>query len=112
MIQLDKNPVDFDKLYTTPNNLPKLKPFGKFLGPKGLMPNAKVGTLVSLKELPLALKQAKEGQVSYRVDKGKNIHAHIGKIDFTDEQLLVNWRAVMKSLVDKRPATLKGKYFT
>lgn len=99
-------------MFTTPAHLPKLKPFGKFLGPKGLMPNAKVGTLVPLSDLPLALKQAKEGQVSYRVDNGKNIHAHIGKIDFTDEQLLINWRAVMKSLVEKRPANLKGKYFT
>jgi large subunit ribosomal protein L1 len=58
------------------------------------------------------LKQAKAGQVSFRVDNGKNIHAQIGKVDFTDEQLLQNWRSVMKTLVDKRPPTLKGKYFT
>ena len=52
------------------------------------MPNAKLGTLVLLEELPQALRQAKAGQVSYRVDKGKNIHAQIGKLNFTDEQLL------------------------
>lgn len=50
--------------------------------------------------------------MSFRVDNGKNIHTQIGKMDFSDEQLLENWRAVMKSLVDKRPPTLKGKYFT
>jgi large subunit ribosomal protein L1 len=55
---------------------------------------------------------AKQGQVSFRVDNGKNIHAQIGKADFTDEQLLQNWRAVMQALVDLRPPTLKGKYFT
>ena len=82
------------------------------LGPKGLMPNSKVGTLVPYADLPLALEQAKAGQVSFRVDTGKNIHAQIGKINFTDEQLLTNWRAVMKMLVAKRPPNLKGKYFT
>jgi len=68
--------------------MPKLKPYGKLLGPKGLMPNSKLGTLVLLEELPQALKQAKAGQVTYRVDKGKNIHAQIGKLNFTDDQLL------------------------
>ena len=82
------------------------------LGPKGLMPNAKLGTLVPYQDLPPALEQAKAGQVTYRVDMGRNIHAHIGKMSFTDEQLLKNWQAVMKSLVDKRPPTTKGKYFT
>ena len=76
------------------------------------MPNAKLGTLVPFEELVEGLSQAKAGQVSFRVDDGRNIHAQIGKIDFTDEQLLQNWRAVMKALVEKRPPTLKGKYFT
>ena len=61
------------------------------LGPKGLMPNAKLGTLVAYLDLPIALEQAKAGQVTYRVDDGRNIHAQIGKISFTDEQLLRNW---------------------
>jgi|688.fasta_scaffold1673032_2 large subunit ribosomal protein L1 len=54
------------------------------LGPKGLMPNAKLGTLVSYQDLPLALEQAKQGQVTFRVDDGRNIHAQIGKMSFTD----------------------------
>lgn len=76
------------------------------------MPNAKLGTLLPFEELPEGLTQAKAGQVSFRVDDGRNIHAQIGKIDFSDEQLLQNWRAVMKTLVEKRPPSLKGKYFT
>ena len=76
------------------------------------MPNAKIGTLVPFHDLPRALEQAKAGQVSFRVDDGKNIHALIGKMSFTDEQLLENWQAVMKSLVEKRPPTIKGRYLT
>jgi large subunit ribosomal protein L1 len=111
-IQLEKGPIEFEKLFTTPAHIQKLRAYGKLLGPKGLMPNAKIGTLVPYADLPSALVQAKAGQVSYRVDDGRNIHAQIGKINFTDEQLLRNWHAVMKSLVDRRPPTLKGKYFT
>ena len=76
------------------------------------MPNAKVGTLVPIQDLPSALEQAKTGQVSFRVDIGRNIHAQIGKMDFSDEDLLRNWRSVMKTLVEKRPVSTKGKYFT
>lgn len=76
------------------------------------MPNAKLGTLVPFNSMMNALEEAKAGQVSFRVDQGRNIHAQIGLVKFTDEELLINWRAVMKTLVDKRPPTLKGKYFT
>lgn len=76
------------------------------------MPNAKIGTLVPFRDMPKALDMAKAGQVSFRVDEGRNIHAQIGLMSFTDEQLLVNWLAVMKTLVEKRPPSLKGKYFT
>lgn len=91
--------LTFEKMFTTPAHVAKLKPYGKLLGPKGLMPNAKLGTLVPFEDLPLALKQAKAGQVTFRVDSGKNIHTQIGKMSFSDEQLLLNWRAVMQSLV-------------
>lgn len=76
--------LSFEKLFTTPAHIAKLKPLGKLLGPKGLMPNAKLGTLVPFEELPLALQQAKAGQVSFRVDDGRNIHTQIGKMSFTD----------------------------
>lgn len=102
--------TDFDILFTTPEHLSKLKMFGKVLGPRGLMPNAKVGTLTSSKELGKAIQQAKAGQVNYRVDAGKNIHAPLGKIYFSDEQLLANFKSLMHSLVEKKPAGLKTKY--
>lgn len=98
-------------LFTTPELLPRLKAFGKTLGPRGLMPNPKVGTLVSDKELYNAVVRAKAGQVNFRVDSGKNIHAQIGKATFTDEQLLQNFKSLMNALQDKKPANLKGKYF-
>lgn len=74
------------------------------------MPNPKVGTLVNDKDLANAIIRAKAGQVNFRVDSGKNIHAQIGKITFTDEQLLQNFKSLMMALQDKKPAGLKGKY--
>ena len=76
------------------------------------MPNAKVGSLVSEQELEQAVIRAKAGQVNYRVDSVKGIHAPLGKITFTDEQILKNFKSLMQSLVDKKPTGLKGKYFT
>lgn len=98
-MQLEKMELSFEKMFTTPAHIAKLKMLGKILGPKGLMPNAKLGTLVPFEELPLALEQAKAGQVSFRVDNGRNIHTQIGKMSFSDEKLLQNWQAVMRSLV-------------
>ena len=86
-------------LFTTPDMINQLKAFGKVLGPRGLMPNAKVGTLVNEKDLPDAIKRAKAGQVNYRVDSGKNIHVPLGKITFKDEDILKNFKALMQSLV-------------
>lgn len=98
-------------LFTTPEMLPKLKPFGKILGPRSLMPNPKVGTLVNEKDLASAIQRAKAGQVNFRVDAGRNIHAQIGKITFTDEALLQNFKSLMFALQQKKPQGLKGKYF-
>lgn len=99
-------------LFTTPDLVGHLKAFGKILGPRGLMPNAKIGTLTSEKELKSSLIQAKAGQVNYRVDAGKNICVPIGKINFKDEDLLRNFKSFMLSLTEKKPASLKGKYYT
>lgn len=71
-------------LFTTPDLIAHLKPFGKILGPRGLMPNAKIGTLASEKDIVDSIKRAKAGQVNYRVDSGKNLHAPLGKITFTN----------------------------
>ncbi len=75
------------------------------------MPNPKVGTLVNDKDLGAAITRAKAGQVNFRVDAGRNIHAQIGKASFTDQQLLQNFKSLMNMLQDKKPQGLKGKYF-
>lgn len=95
MAEIAAGKTDFQMLFTTPQFLPRLKAYGKILGPRGLMPNPKVGTLVSDKELAGAVVRAKAGQVNFRVDAGRNIHAQIGKITFTDEQLLKNFKSLM-----------------
>ena len=95
MLKIKNGKTEFDMLFTTPELLPKLKIFGKVLGPRGLMPNPKVGTLTSDKELANSIVQAKAGQVTYRVDTGKNIHAPIGKITFSDEDLLRNFKSLI-----------------
>ena len=74
------------------------------------MPNAKVGTLAKEDIMMKMIKEAKAGQVTYRVDTGRNLHAPIGKLSFTDDQLMLNFKSLMNSLADKRPASLKGKY--
>jgi large subunit ribosomal protein L1 len=103
--------TEFDVLLTTPELLPSLKAFGRVLGPRGLMPNPKMGTLVAERELGGAVQRAKAGQVSFRVDAGANIHASLGKADFSDEQLLRNFKSLINALQDKRPPSLKGRYF-
>lgn len=103
--------MDFDRLFCTPELLPKLKAFGKILGPRGLMPNAKVGTLGKDEPLLRMIKEAKAGQVTFRVDTGRNLHSPLGKLSFTDDQLLLNFKSLMMALSDKKPPSLKGKYF-
>lgn len=80
------------------------------LGPKGLMPNIRVGTLVTIENMPTALAEAKAGQATFRVDDGKNIHAPLGKMDFADKDILINMRALVKAIVERRPPTIKGRY--
>ncbi len=75
------------------------------------MPNAKVGTLAKEDALIGLIKEAKTGQVTFRVDSGRNLHSPLGKLSFTDEQILLNFKSLMLSLAEKRPASLKGKYF-
>jgi len=111
LIDIKNGLIDFERLIATPEASGDLKPFAKILGPKGLMPNLKVGTLVTVDKLEKAILDAKRGSVQYRVDGGKNIHSPLGKIDFEDEKIIENLKALMKSLIDKKPNNLKGTYF-
>ena len=106
--QLEKGTIDFDVLISTPQYMPKLGKFARLLGPKGLMPNPKAGTVTA--DVAKAVKEAKAGKVEYRVDKQSIVHIGLGKVSFGDAKLLENAEAFFNSLKNQKPASLKGQY--
>lgn len=106
--QLEKGTIDFDVLIATPQYMPKLGKFARLLGPKGLMPNPKAGTVTM--DVEKAVKEAKAGKVEYRVDKQSIVHIGVGKISFGVDKLLENANAFFDSLKSQKPASLKGSY--
>lgn len=106
--QLDKGEINFDILISVPAYMPKLGKYARMLGPKGLMPNPKAGTVTM--DVEKAVKEAKAGKVEYRVDKQAIIHLSIGKVSFGAEKLLENAEAFFESLKSQKPASLKGTY--
>ena len=101
---------DFDIALATPNMMGKVGKLGPVLGPRGMMPNPKAGTMIPGEDLPRVIDEAKSGRIEYRVDKTANIHVPIGKVSFSAEQLHDNMSALMESLVSNRPASTKGQY--
>ncbi len=99
---------DFDMVITTPNLMGKIGKLGRVLGPRGLMPNPKDGTVTM--DLSRAVKDAKGGKVSYRIDKFANLHIPTGKRSFSDEYLKENIKSILTAVLRDRPATLKGVY--
>ena len=106
--RLEKGEADFDVLISTPAYMPKLGKFARFLGPKGLMPNPKAGTVTT--DIEKAVKEAKAGKVEYRVDKQSIVHIGLGKVSFGTEKLLENANVFFDSLKAQKPASLKGNY--
>lgn len=106
--QLDKGTIDFDVLISTPQQMAKLGKYARLLGPKGLMPNPKSGTVTT--DVVKALNEAKAGRVEYRVDATGIVHVAVGKVSFGGAKLLQNAQAVLDSLKANRPAGLKGGY--
>jgi large subunit ribosomal protein L1 len=100
--------TDFDKVITTPDMMGEVGKLGKILGPRGLMPNAKVGTVTF--DLGKAVRESKAGKIEFRVDKAGNLHAIVGKASFQKEQILENARAFLNEVVRLRPAAAKGQY--
>ena len=100
--------LDFDVVVATPDMMGVVGRLGRILGPKGLMPNPKAGTVTM--DLTKAIKEIKAGKIEYRLDKTNIIHVPIGKASFTEEQLVDNMQALMNVLVKARPSTLKGTY--
>ena len=107
--EITKGNLDFDLLIATPNMMPKLAKLGRVLGPKGLMPSPKSGTVSST--LTQTLTEFKKGKFEYKADKTGVVHVSFGKSNFTDEQLLENLRELYKSIEQNRPTGVKGKYF-
>ena len=100
--------LDYDRVIATPDMMGVVGRLGKVLGPKGLMPNPKLGTVTP--NVAQAVKDAKGGQVEFRVEKQGIIHSGIGKLSFTDEQLKQNFEALTQAIVKAKPSGSKGKY--
>jgi len=100
--------INFDRVIATPDMMPKMSKVARILGPKGLMPNPKLGTVTN--NVADAVKNAKAGQIEYRAEKKGIIHAGIGKMSFTTEQLVENATALIEQLKKVKPASSKGQY--
>ena len=101
--------INFDLLIATPNMMPKLAKLGRVLGPKGLMPSPKSGTVTSTLETTIT--EFKKGKFEYKADKTGVLHVSFGKADFTNSQLIENLKALYQSIEQNRPSGVKGKYF-
>lgn len=108
--QIQKGWTDFDVVLATPDMMRIVGRLGRVLGPRGLMPSPKTGTIIPAEELPRVIRESRLGRVEFRVDKTANIHVPIGKASFEPAKLLGNFAALMEALVAAKPAALKGNY--
>lgn len=108
--QIQDGWTDFDVAMAVPSMMGKVGRLGRILGPRGLMPNPKAGTVARGEDLPRLIEEAKAGRVEFRVDKTANLHIAIGRSSFPPEKLLGNLAAVMDSVIKARPTAAKGTY--
>lgn len=106
--KIHKGWLDFDKTIATPDIMSLVGKLGKILGPRGLMPNPKLGTVTF--DIARAVKEIKAGKVEYKAEKAGIVHVPIGKVSFDTQKLLNNTKAVIESIIKAKPATSKGKY--
>ena len=106
--QITDGKIDFDILIATPDMMPTIGKIGKILGPKGLMPNPKLGTVTQ--DIKNAVANAKSGQIQYKNDKAGIVHVGIGKLKFAEEDLLENLKAFYSSILKSKPDTIKGSF--
>ena len=103
-----ENWFDFDVIIATPDMMPMLGKIGKLLGPKGLMPNPKTGTVTN--DVAKAVEETKKGKVNYRTDSFGNVHGIVGKVSFDNDKLVENLKAFVEAIMKVKPSTVKGTY--
>jgi large subunit ribosomal protein L1 len=108
--RITKGWTDFDVVLATPDMMRVVGKLGRVLGPRGLMPSPKTGTILPAEDLPRVIEETRLGRVEFRVDKTSNIHAPIGKASFGAEKLMQNFSALMEAIVAAKPAAVKGIY--
>ena len=108
--QIQEGWLDFEMAIAIPQMMGKVGRLGKILGPRGLMPNPKAGTLVPAEDLPRLIKEMRSGRVEFRLDKTANLHVPIGKVSFPKENLLDNLAALMEAVLKAKPASAKGQF--
>lgn len=104
---IESGKINFDVLITTPDMMRELARVAKILGPKGIMPSPKAGTVTQ--DVAATIDEVKKGRIEFRLDKTGNIHAPLGKLSFDDEKLLDNLKALMKAIEEHKPVGVKGK---
>jgi large subunit ribosomal protein L1 len=104
--------LDFDVTVATPQVMGKIGRLGRVLGPRGLMPNPRTGTVVQAEDIANAIRELKQGRVEFRTDRTANLHIPVGKMSFTEEQIMANLTAVMNAVVTARPSAAKGQYIS
>lgn len=107
LARIEKGEIDFDVLITTPEMIRELAKVAKILGPKGLMPSPKAGTVTP--NIASTIEEIKKGRVEFKLDKTWNIHVSIGKVNFDTQKLVENFKALLQAIEDSRPAGVKGK---
>jgi len=110
MKKIEGGMLDFDVAIATPDAMGKVGRLGRVLGPRGLMPNPKAGTVVSAQDMERAIKEAKAGRVEFRLDKTNNIHVSIGKASFEVNKLIENYAALVDAINKSRPSGAKGNF--
>lgn len=108
--RIQKGWTDFDVVLATPDMMRVVGKLGRVLGPRGLMPSPKTGTILPAEDLPRVIEETRLGRVEFRVDKTSNIHAPIGKASFSADKLMQNFSALMEAIVAAKPAAVKGIY--
>lgn len=108
--EIQKGWTDFDVVLATPDMMRVVGRLGRVLGPRGLMPSPKTGTIVPAEDLPRVIEETRLGRIEYRVDKTSNIHVPVGKASFNEQKLLQNLGAIMEAIMAARPSAIKGTY--